>query len=154
MKSNYISSAWNHHDSPILFLLLSKSGVNLGVLTTSPFLLFVKTESQISKSKKYFIKQFRFRSSYHYWTLSRGYSPEEIWKIGLSEVEFRVFPFLSARHFAPLSTVWTPARGIKGFRRHVWGSILCILKALISFIRHWNPVDTSTFAVFWNCYQF
>ena len=38
MKSNYISPS-NHHDSPIRFLLLSKSGVNLGVLSTSPFLL-------------------------------------------------------------------------------------------------------------------
>ena len=44
MKSNYgcsKSSPSNHHDSPIHFLLLSKSGENVGMLTTSPYFTFL-----------------------------------------------------------------------------------------------------------------
>ena len=44
MKSNYgcsKSSPSNHHDSPIHFLLLSKSGENVGMLTTSPYFNFL-----------------------------------------------------------------------------------------------------------------
>ena len=44
MKSNYgcsKSSPSNHHDSPIHLLLLSKSGENVGTLTTSPYFTFL-----------------------------------------------------------------------------------------------------------------